>query len=352
MRPTKLDRIFLAIAVAFSVAGLAAHHTPPASAAAPATRTLDDDTAEDLYNQAISASNDHDYDKAIDLYGRALKAQPNFTDAYFNRALAYYQKGQYDKSSADLTLVIQLRPKLADAYINRGMAAIKLQQTDQAIQDFTKALEIKPNCVEALSGRARLYNGKGQYDNAIADLKRLAAATATTANPAQKRTALIANLDLGDAYIGKEDYPNAVASYTAYLQAGAADPKATGSAYALRGVAYAAIAADATDSATAISNLDKAIADDDQAATLAPADPQPLFNKGSAQELKAKRLDQGQDHSATATAAIVAAYQQAIESLQKVLQMIPVTDPQAVKIKAHLTEVEARSKALQGGTAH
>jgi tetratricopeptide (TPR) repeat protein/class 3 adenylate cyclase len=142
-------------------------------------------------------------DEAVRYFSDALRANPDFVDAYVGRAearrklvqyelslkdcnqiirikaddprgyncrgFALEQLKQYQPALRDLSEAIRLNPDFAPAYGNRGAAYSDLQQYDRAVKDFSEAIRLRPRNVAFHQKRAAAYNSLRQYDKAIQD---------------------------------------------------------------------------------------------------------------------------------------------------------------------------------------
>ena len=102
MNRPRTRKVSLALAV-LSVSGIAAtahaHPILPGVAVYSLVTTGLQDP-DSLYNEGYDAQTKGNYEAAVAAYTKAVKARPNFADAFFNRALAYYALKQYDKAMA------------------------------------------------------------------------------------------------------------------------------------------------------------------------------------------------------------------------------------------------------------
>ena len=73
------------------------------------------------------------------------------------RGLSYYEDGLYDCAIEDFTKAIKAKPDFVEAYNNRGIAYVSKGKYDCAIEDFTKAIIIKPEFVEGYNNRGVAY---------------------------------------------------------------------------------------------------------------------------------------------------------------------------------------------------
>jgi len=110
-----------------------------------------------------------DYDCAIGNYSKAIKAKPDYAEAYSARGLAYVEKEKYDEASADCNNAIRLNPDLAEAYLCRGRVTNYHENFDQSFKDCDKALELKSEYAEGYACRGVAAYGKENLAQALQD---------------------------------------------------------------------------------------------------------------------------------------------------------------------------------------
>jgi tetratricopeptide (TPR) repeat protein len=81
------------------------------------------------FNEGIKVRNT-DKPLAIEHYTSAIRADPQFQEAYFNRALIYSELGQLDKADADLQALQELGSKKAATLERLIEIARDLHQTN------------------------------------------------------------------------------------------------------------------------------------------------------------------------------------------------------------------------------
>ena len=113
----------------------------------------DEETAVELYTQAIASSTDA---KKISSY-------------YTSRASLHKLLNRYDDALADYTKTIELNPRGALAYNFRADLYKELKRYDEAFADYEKAIELEPGNEFMYQDLGELYEKLKQYDKAIAD---------------------------------------------------------------------------------------------------------------------------------------------------------------------------------------
>jgi tetratricopeptide (TPR) repeat protein len=92
--------------------------------------------------------------------------------AYETRAYAYYRSGEFRRAVADATEILRLDPNHLMAYSHRGSAYAGLREWDHAIADLSKFLASNPRAAWPTFLRGQAYQGKGEDDHALVDFNR------------------------------------------------------------------------------------------------------------------------------------------------------------------------------------
>ncbi|MBC8141212.1 MAG: tetratricopeptide repeat protein, partial [Armatimonadetes bacterium] len=193
----------------------------------------------------------------------ATKDPAKLFTLYLNRGVAYSQQNANDKAIADFTKASTLDPKDKDVFI--FLAALQASKGDTAgsIASYTKAIALNPSKPELISLRAGQYIDTKDYAKADADLTLYMTKAGDAASPeslqtqAQLKRALLkpdeaiafyvkhlavekddaaratSQMELGQLYLQKKDYTNAVKTYGDYL-----DKKKDVKAHVARATAY------------------------------------------------------------------------------------------------------------------
>ena len=125
--------------------------------------------AEAAYQEGVEKASEKDCRGAIERYTDALRANPDYAEAYSNRGNAFFNLNHKEEAIKNYNRAIQLDPELAEAFYNRGVALYQLGDRTQAIEDYTQALKLKPDYVQAYGNRAVARSHMGDNQGAIED---------------------------------------------------------------------------------------------------------------------------------------------------------------------------------------
>ena len=129
-----------------------------------ATKKTADGKAKRMYDRAMQYRKDRQYDKAMKDLEAAIKANPNFIDAYLQ--LANFQLGekQWQQASKNLEKVIALdasyEPK---SYYYLGIANWEQDKYDQAARNFNSFLKNYTSDKGKLKEKAKVYLRNSQF---------------------------------------------------------------------------------------------------------------------------------------------------------------------------------------------
>ncbi|MBT8081667.1 MAG: sulfotransferase [Gammaproteobacteria bacterium] len=89
------------------------------------------------------------FDEAVKAFDEAIRARPDFAEAYSNRGNALKGLGRFADSVGNYDKAITLKPDFADAYYNRANALKDLGELDAAIASYENALRLRPDLAPA-----------------------------------------------------------------------------------------------------------------------------------------------------------------------------------------------------------
>ncbi len=107
--------------------------------------------------------------EAIPYLDHAIRANPDYLNAYLARAEARRQTSQVAMSMEDCTQALRINSQDARPHFCRGLGEALLKQYDLALRDYGDAIRINPDFGNAYDSRANAYNNLQQYDHAIED---------------------------------------------------------------------------------------------------------------------------------------------------------------------------------------
>lgn len=151
---------------------LAAGLALAAAGCASASRTGPDTESARLYvEEGREASRRGDHDRAVDLFSDAIRAHPEFAEAFLGRANARIglrldpharENGREyeERALRDYSLAIRYNPAYAEAYFNRAMLLSSRAQYRRAAEDLINATKFAPDDPEAHLYLGRLYEEK------------------------------------------------------------------------------------------------------------------------------------------------------------------------------------------------
>ncbi len=161
--------------------------------------------AKAAYDQGMVLIDQQKAAEAVQHFDDAIRAAPNYIDAYVGRAEARRMLLQFDLSIADCNKVIQLKADDSRGYNCRGVAHQLLKQYDAALPDLNEAIRLNPNFAIAYEHRGTTYSMLGQYDHAVEDYS--SALRLTPRIP-------LGYVHRGEAYINLKAYQKAVTDLT------------------------------------------------------------------------------------------------------------------------------------------
>lgn len=189
--------------------------------------------AKAAYGEAVVLLDQHKAVKAARRFDDALRASPDYVDAYVGRAQARRGLEQYLLSLEDCNQVIRINPTDPRGYNCRGYGYELLKQYEPALRDFNKAIGMNPSFAQAFADRGATYASLEQYDRALQDLNQAIRLRPGIATFYLRRAAVYQSL---------RQYSKAIQDDTEAIRLQSDDPKA----YAAR-----ASAEDASGDATA-----------------------------------------------------------------------------------------------------
>ena len=113
----------------------------------------------------------NDLDRAMADYDRALQMDAN-APVNVDRGNIFYGRGDYAQALTLYNAALARDPNEIAAIFNRGNAKWSLNDVPGAIEDWTRTLAIDANYADALGNRGDAYRSQERYDQALVDLDR------------------------------------------------------------------------------------------------------------------------------------------------------------------------------------
>lgn len=212
--------------------------------------------AGEAFNQAIQFSKDNNYTEALKAYQQTIticnplgdegidlkmKAEQQLPSTYYNIAKGFYEAKQYNDAIANFDLAATwadqmgeektadaARTYLAGIYTAIGNSGYKKDEFDKAIADYNKAISYKPDYFKAYYGLGLVYKKQdklSEMKDAMDKVLELAPADEKTAENARSTTAT-SFLNEGAVALQKKAHDEAVSNLVTSLQYNDAEPLA------------------------------------------------------------------------------------------------------------------------------
>ena len=152
---------------------LQAAKSPRREVHAPKNKEDRDPTIENLFKDACSRADEHDYEGAITALTRALETESSQVSCLVMRGEIYYQLQQYLAAVKDLTDAVNLDPSQHRALTLRADLLFAIGENREAAEDYTRAISLTSptsHSAELLVKRARCYQALEMREQAIKDL--------------------------------------------------------------------------------------------------------------------------------------------------------------------------------------
>ena len=81
---------------------------------------------------------------SIAAFSKAIRADPEFSDAYFERGLAWLATKRWNDAIDDYDEALALDPERVPAYYNRAFAYSQLRKPQDAVSDYTEVVKRDP----------------------------------------------------------------------------------------------------------------------------------------------------------------------------------------------------------------
>nr|XP_048271664.1 tetratricopeptide repeat protein 6 isoform X1 [Myodes glareolus]XP_048271666.1 tetratricopeptide repeat protein 6 isoform X1 [Myodes glareolus] len=109
------------------------------------------------------------FKKALEMFSSSDKGPNAITvlaECLYNLGLCYMEEGNLQMAFDSFTKAVKANPDFADAFYHRGLCKVKLNK-DNSILDFNRAITLNPKHYQAYLSRVAYYGLKGRYSKAI-----------------------------------------------------------------------------------------------------------------------------------------------------------------------------------------
>jgi Tetratricopeptide repeat/Glycosyltransferase family 9 (heptosyltransferase) len=100
--------------------------------------------------------------EALADYERAIKARPDFVDAWANRSYLLRRLHRYEEALECSERALKLDPKHPEAHNSRGATFADLGRYDEAMASYERAIELNPSSAEALWNKGLIELTRGE----------------------------------------------------------------------------------------------------------------------------------------------------------------------------------------------
>ncbi len=166
------------------------------------------DSAENYYDEGLTASMKGDLDTAIHLFEKAIRLDSTMASAYHQLGKCYQRKGKPDQAIALLKQVVTNKPQNTAARLDLGFAMLSRGLIDEARRQFVQVAELNPSQGKAQLGLAQAFFREGNWRGAL-DQAQVALATGGANFPVHymlgRAAKLAGDATLADANLRKAD---------------------------------------------------------------------------------------------------------------------------------------------------
>lgn len=121
------------------------------------------DDAKDLVKQGVALNDSGKYDQAVAKYNLAIKADPNYGNAYYEMGYTLFISGKEKEAIPFLEKLIGIEPTAAGAYDMLGSIYDDIKQPDKAMEYYKQGIKVNPNYQRLHFNLAIAYYRQGKY---------------------------------------------------------------------------------------------------------------------------------------------------------------------------------------------
>lgn len=197
-----------------------------------------------------------DYILSIQYFNQVIAQKPYLAEPYFFRAVAKISLDDFGGAEADATRCIEINPFIKDSYRIRAVARHNSHKFDSALADYQKALEMNPNDKDLMLNMAMCHLAQKHYSQADSCLQWCLERDSTSER---------VYLGLAQLNLDQQDTIQALGFLSRAIEVN----KNNVQAYLMRCEIYF----------NAMNEIDKALADIDEAIKLEPTNPGLYINR-------------------------------------------------------------------------
>jgi tetratricopeptide (TPR) repeat protein len=130
------------------------------------------DKASVLYRESFELFDNGDVTGAIDTINKAIKANPDYPEAYDRLGYMLLHKGDYDAALGAFQSALEKNPALRTSKSGLGFALLGKGALKEAESQFMAALALNPYPSMAHYGLGLVYERLTEYENAVLHFKK------------------------------------------------------------------------------------------------------------------------------------------------------------------------------------
>lgn len=113
------------------------------------------------------------YDLAIKDYSKSIELNPENLAVVYSRANTYLDKEDFKNAIKDYSLIIDQNPSFKDIYFDRGYANIRLENYNDAKIDMESQLALTPTDFKSIANLINIKTKLKLFDEALADYDKI-----------------------------------------------------------------------------------------------------------------------------------------------------------------------------------
>ena len=123
--------------------------------------------AQTHHKRAVNLSERELYPEALEAFKQAIRAKPDYWEAYLDRGVTYFTMGRTNDAIKDYFSALEHNPDLVDAYRNLGVAYDSQGDFVKALKMYYTAMRLSPGDAELRKNLGMAYFNIGSYAEAI-----------------------------------------------------------------------------------------------------------------------------------------------------------------------------------------